>query len=143
MRRAGLVAAVTTVLALGAAGQGWATAFVNDITATWGDRTRIRVTWVDRNSFRHEAFSVTDRTCDDRSVYAALTIRTGSGALLTLGPKRNTGGCGTTADFRDVRAADPSGIRSLTMALCHQAADTTAADHCETQYISLNPYYGF
>lgn len=141
MRRAGFVVAATTALALGAAGQSWATTSSGDITASWGDRTRIQVTWVDRNSFRDGTLAVADQTCDDKSLYATLTIRTGSGAVLSLGDKHNTRGCGTTADFRGLRASDPSGIRSLTMTLCRRSAGT--ADHCETRYISANPYFGF
>ncbi|ORT53959.1 hypothetical protein [Streptomyces sp. CB03238] len=141
MRRAGFVVATTTALTLTAAGQGWATTSSGDITASWGDRTRIEVTWVDRNSFHNGTLAVADQTCDDKSLYATLTIRTGSGNTLSLGDKHNTGGCGTTADFRNLRATDASGIRSLTMTLCRRGPG--APDHCETRYIAANPYYGF
>ncbi|RST12926.1 hypothetical protein E2C00_15435 [Streptomyces sp. WAC05374] len=141
MRRASFVVAATTALTLGSAGQGWATTSSGDITASWGDRTRIEVTWVDRNSFHKGTLTVADQTCDDKSVYATLTVRTGSGATLSLGDRHNTGGCGTSAGFRDIRASDPSGIRSLTMTLCRRSAGAT--DHCETRYLSANPYFGF
>ncbi|MER7111642.1 hypothetical protein [Streptomyces sp. NPDC000229] len=140
MRRAGFTAAATTALTLAAAGQGWATASSGDVTASWGDRTRIQVTWTDRNSLHNGTLAVADQTCDDTSVYATLTVRTGSGATLSLGDRHNTRGCGTTADFRDIRAIDANGIRSLTLTLCRRAAG--AADHCETRYFSTNPHFG-
>lgn len=141
MRRPGFVVAATTALTLGAAGQGWATTTSGDVTTSWGDRARIEVTWVDRDSFHNGALALADQTCDDRSVYATLTIQTGSGALNSPSDMRNTGGCGTTADFQDIGATDPSGIRTLTMTLCSSAAG--APDQCEIRYIAVNPYYGF
>ncbi|MGR4849198.1 hypothetical protein [Streptomyces sp. LARHCF252] len=140
MRRAGFVVAATTALTLGAAGQGWADTTSGDITTSWGDRTRIQVTWADRNFFHNGALAVADQTCDDRSVHATLTIQTGSGALHALSDHHNTDGCGTTAEFRNIAATDPSGIRSLTMTLCRSAPETP--DECETGYIAVNPYYG-
>jgi hypothetical protein len=139
MPRAGFVVAATTALTLGTAGQGWATTTTGDVTTSWGDRTRIQVTWVDRNSFHNGTLAVADQTCDDRSLYATLTIQTGSGAVRSPSDMHNTGGCGTTADFQDVVATDPSGIRSFTMTLCSSAAGTPHP--CETQYIAVNPYY--
>lgn len=138
MRRAGFTVAATTALTLAAAGQGWATTSSGDVTASWGDRTRIQVTWVDRNSFHNGTLAVADQTCDDTSVYATLTIRTGSGTTLASDDRHNTRGCGTTTDFRNIRATDPSGIKSVTLTLCRREAGTP--DHCETRYTGFNPY---
>ncbi|GAA2510464.1 hypothetical protein [Streptomyces gobitricini] len=139
MRRAAFtVAATTAALTLAAAGPGWASTSSGDITTSWGDRSRIQLTWVDRNSFQGGTLTVADQTCDDRSVYATLTIRTGSGTTLASDDKHNTRGCGTTADFQNLRATDPSGIKSVTMTLCRRVAGTP--DHCETRYTGFNPY---
>ncbi|MFI6369704.1 hypothetical protein [Streptomyces sp. NPDC050546] len=140
MRRAGFVVVATTALTLGTAGQGWAETTSGDITTSWGDRTRVQLTWVDRNSFHNGALAVADRTCDDRPVHATLTIQTGSGAARPLSEYRNTDGCDTTTDFQNIAATDPTGIRSLTMTLCRSAPGTP--DECETGYIAANPYYG-
>ncbi|MFF7309032.1 hypothetical protein [Streptomyces sp. NPDC008137] len=140
MRRAGFVVAATTALTLGTAGQGWADTTTGDITTSWGDRTRVQLTWADRDSFHNGALAVADQTCDDRSVHATLTVQTGSGAARPVSDHHNTGGCGTTADFQNIAATDPSGVRSLTMTLCRSAPGT--ADECETGYIAVNPYYG-
>ncbi|MEU7569240.1 hypothetical protein AB0A99_25205 [Streptomyces fradiae] len=141
MRRAGLVAVATTALTLGAAGQSWATTSTGDVAAGWGDRARLRVTWVDRTSFEGGSLAVTDRTCDGRSFYATLTLRTGSGAVRSLGERHHTGGCGTRTVHGDIAAGDASGVRGITMTLCRTAAG--AADECETRYLSANPYHGF
>ncbi|QGV81140.1 hypothetical protein [Streptomyces ficellus] len=150
MHRSSFVLAATTALALAASGQGWAgtssasSTSSGDITTSWGDRTRIQLTWTDRNSFRDGTLAVADQTCDDRTLYATLTVRTGSGTTLAAEDRHNTRGCGTTTDFRDLRATDPSGIRSVTMTLCRRQAGMP--DHCETRYTSFNPYnpsYGF
>ncbi|MDN3296766.1 hypothetical protein QWM81_22500 [Streptomyces ficellus] len=141
MRRAGSVVAVATALTLGSAGQGWASSTSSgDITASWGDRARIEVTWNDRNSLRGITLAVADQTCDERSFYVTLTIQTGAGGILSLGDKHNTGGCGTVAEHRGVRTTDASGIRRLSMTLCRRAAGMP--DHCETRYITANPYAG-
>jgi hypothetical protein len=138
MRRAGFTVAATTAFTLAAAGQGWASTTSGDITTSWGDRGRIQLTWVDRNSFRDGTLAVADQTCDERSLYVTLTVRTGSGATLASDNKHNTRGCGTTTDFRGIGATDAGGIKSVTMTLCRRAAGTT--DHCETRYTSFNPY---
>ncbi|MFC9678899.1 hypothetical protein [Streptomyces sp. NPDC056948] len=140
MRRAGFVVAATTALTLGTAGQGWAETTSGDFTTSWGDRTHIQMTWVDRNSFHNGALAVADQTCDDRSVYATLTIQTGTGAAHALSDNHNTDGCGTTTDFQNIAATDPTGIKSLTMTLCRSAPGTPA--ECETGYVAANPYYG-
>ncbi|MGW0866610.1 hypothetical protein [Streptomyces sp. NPDC002611] len=140
MRRAGFVVAATTALTLGTAGQGWADTTSGDITTSWGDRARVQVTWVDRNSFHDAVLAVTDQTCDDRSVHTTLTVQTGSGAARPLGDHHNTDGCDTTADFQNITATDPTGIRSLTLTVCRSAPGT--ADECETGYIAANPFFG-
>ncbi|WP_374984788.1 hypothetical protein [Streptomyces fradiae] len=141
MRRAGLVAVATTALTLGAPGQSWATTSTGDVAAGWGDRARLRVTWVDRTSFEGGSLAVTDRTCDGRSFHVTLTLRTGSGAVRSLGERHHTGGCGTRTVHEDIGATDASGVRSITMTLCRRAAG--APEQCETRYFSTNPYYGF
>ncbi|MFF8292164.1 hypothetical protein ACF068_23430 [Streptomyces sp. NPDC016309] len=138
MYRPIFVAATTTALTLAAAGPGWASTSSGDITTSWGDRTRIQVTWLDRDSFRDATLAVADQTCDDRSLYATLTIRTGSGTTLASDARHNTRGCGTTADFRGIRATDPSGIKSVTLTVCREHPGT--ADQCETRYTGFNPY---
>ncbi|WP_331453749.1 hypothetical protein [Streptomyces sp. SS162] len=140
MRRAGLVA-VATALTLGAAGQSWATTSTGDVAAGWGDRARLRVTWVDRTSFEGGSLAVTDRTCDGRSFYATLTLHTGSGAVRSLGERHHTGGCGTRTVHGDIAATDASGVRGITMALCRATAG--APGQCETRYLAANPYHGF
>ncbi|MFF8828939.1 hypothetical protein [Streptomyces sp. NPDC015131] len=138
MRRAGFTLAATTAFTLAAAGQGWASTTSGDITSSWGDRTRIEITWTDRDSFRDGTLAVADQTCDERTVYATLTVRTGSGTTLATEDRHNTRGCGTTSDFRGLRATDPAGIKSVTLTLCRRAAGQP--DQCESRYTAYNPY---
>ncbi|MET9428597.1 MULTISPECIES: hypothetical protein [unclassified Streptomyces] len=140
MRRAGFVVAAATALTLGAAGTGRAdTTATSEVTASWGDRVRLQYTWTDRQILTGGTLTVTDATCDDRTVYATLTVTTGAGRTVPLGDRHNTGGCGTTAEYRDITASDPSGVVRLTLRLCHPAPGGATAT-CETRYIGANPY---
>ncbi|MET9799886.1 hypothetical protein [Streptomyces sp. NPDC006368] len=136
MRRAGFVVAAAATLTLGMTGTGRAVTNASaDITASWGDRVRLAYTWTDRHTIRNGTLTVTDTTCDDRAVYATLTITTGDGRTVPLGDRHNTGGCGTSAEYHDITAADAGGITRLTLTICHGAGGT-----CEARYVGANPY---
>ncbi|MFI6105015.1 hypothetical protein [Streptomyces sp. NPDC051310] len=136
MRRTGLVVAAATALALGAGG-GTARAdstVAAGVSASWGDRAQLRFTWTERHTVEGGTLIITDTTCDDRPVSVSVAVTTGAGQNVSLGDRRHAGGCGTSAEFRDIAASDDSGIRRLTLTICRDGGT------CETRYEGANPY---